>query len=121
MKIAIPSKNNMVDDHFGHCDHFTIVTIENGAIVKSEKLDPGKTCGCKSNLVNELTAIGVEALLAGNIGQGAINKINNAGIKVVRGCKGEITLVVNDYLAGKIQDQLIVCTPDEHGHECSHN
>ena len=29
MKIAIPTRDNQVDDHFGHCDHYTIYTIEN--------------------------------------------------------------------------------------------
>ena len=27
MKIAIPTKENMVDDHFGHCEYYTVLTI----------------------------------------------------------------------------------------------
>ena len=33
MKIAIPTREGRVDDHFGHCDHYTIFAIEDGAIV----------------------------------------------------------------------------------------
>jgi len=35
----------MVDDHFGHCAYYTIVTLdENKQIIKSEHLDsPGDT------------------------------------------------------------------------------
>lgn len=121
MKIAIPTKNNEVDEHFGHCECFTVVTVEEGNVVSSEKVDSGNTCGCKSNIVGTLKELGVEAMLVGNIGQGAINKINSAGIKVVRGCQGDITTLVKGYLNGKIQDKMIVCAPDEHGHECSHD
>ena len=28
MKIAVPTRDERVDDHFGHCDHYTIFTIE---------------------------------------------------------------------------------------------
>ncbi len=27
MKLALPSRNNMIDDHFGHCDFFTVLTV----------------------------------------------------------------------------------------------
>jgi len=29
MKIAVPTKNEMVDSHFGHCEYYTIFTIDN--------------------------------------------------------------------------------------------
>ena len=29
MKVAVPTRDGRVDDHFGHCDHYTIYTIEN--------------------------------------------------------------------------------------------
>ena len=32
MKIAVPTRDERVDDHFGHCDHYTIFTIENDKI-----------------------------------------------------------------------------------------
>lgn len=27
-KNALPSTGNMVDSHFGHCEHFTVVTVD---------------------------------------------------------------------------------------------
>ena len=27
-KIAIPTRDNVVDDHFGHCDHYTIISVD---------------------------------------------------------------------------------------------
>ena len=27
MKIALPSRQNQVDEHFGHCEYFTVYTV----------------------------------------------------------------------------------------------
>lgn len=128
MKIAVPTQNGMVDDHFGHCEYFTVFTVENKSIVSEEKVASLQGCGCKSNIVNELKAKGVDLMLAGNMGQGAYNKVMFADIKVIRGCQGNVNQVVNDYLDGKVKDSLILCGTHEHhhghdhghGHSCHH-
>ena len=33
MKVAVPTRDERVDDHFGHCDHYTIFTIEDNKVV----------------------------------------------------------------------------------------
>ncbi len=122
MKIAIPTKNNQVDDHFGHCDNFSIATIENKTLSSIESVPSPKGCGCKSNIIDTLKSKGVTIMLAGNIGQGAVNKINQANIKVVRGCCGNINDVITDYLNGNISDSAINCNHAHHteGHQCNH-
>jgi len=39
MKIALPSKGNQVDGHFGHCEHFTVFTVDdnNNKILSERK------------------------------------------------------------------------------------
>jgi len=38
MKIAVPTtQNNLVDAHFGHCEFYTIFTIDNNKILKAKK------------------------------------------------------------------------------------
>ena len=32
MKIAVPTRDNMVDNHFGHCAYYTIYTIEDNKV-----------------------------------------------------------------------------------------
>jgi len=27
MKVAVPTRGNMVDDHFGHCEAYTVFTV----------------------------------------------------------------------------------------------
>ena len=37
-KIAIPTREGMVDDHFGHCAYYTVVTLdEQNQIVNQER------------------------------------------------------------------------------------
>ena len=69
----------MVDDHFGHCDHYTIYTIEDKTITATQTLPSPQGCGCKSNIASTLHDMGVEVMLAGNMGQGALNKLSAAG------------------------------------------
>ena len=89
MKIALPSRDNQVDGHFGHCEYFTIYSVdENKKIVSEERLDPPVGCGCKSKVVSILSEMGVSVMLAGNMGSGAVNVLNSHGIEVFRGCSG---------------------------------
>ena len=114
MKIAVPTRDSRVDDHFGHCDHYTIYTIENNTITATETLPSPQGCGCKSGIASELAAMGVEVMLAGNMGEGAKNKLSSAGIRVVRGCSGDVEVLVKTYLRGFVFDSGITC---DH-HEC---
>jgi predicted Fe-Mo cluster-binding NifX family protein len=125
MKIAVPTTtNNMVDSHFGHCEFFTVFTIENNNIVNSEIIKSPEGCGCKSNIVTVLSELGVSVMLAGNMGQGAVNVLNSNGIDVVRGCDGNITEVVNEFINGQINDSGETCHAHEHHDsegQCEHN
>lgn len=119
MKIAIPTRDNQVDDHFGHCDHYTIYTIENNQVINTEELPSPQGCGCKSGIAGDLEAMGVKVMLAGNMGQGAKNKLETHGIKVIRGCSGPIKNIITGYLAGAILDSGIGCTGHNGEHQCS--
>ncbi len=115
MKIAIPTRNEMVDDHFGHCDHYTVFTIDdNRQIVSSERLDSPQGCGCKSNITTTMQEMGIKVMLAGNMGMGAYNKLAQHGISTVRGCHGSIHEVLKAYLAGELIDSAESCAH----HEC---
>lgn len=117
MKIALPTRDGNIDDHFGHCDHYTIMTLdEEKNIVKIEAMDSPEGCGCKSDIAPVLGEMGVKVMLAGNMGEGAVNILRKAGIKVIRGCSGPVDNVAQKWLAGDIQDNLITCNH----HDCDH-
>jgi predicted Fe-Mo cluster-binding NifX family protein len=118
-KIAIPTKNQHVDAHFGHCEYYTIFTIDAQKKIKAEeKFEAPKGCGCKSNVASILHNMEVTTLLAGNMGQGAVNKLQASGIRVIRGCSGNIYDVIANYSKGEINDSGLVC---DHGHDHDHN
>ena len=114
-KIAIPTRENVVDDHFGHCDHYTVFTIDGDKnVISSERLDSPQGCGCKSNIASVMQEMGITIMLAGNMGMGAFNKLTMHGISVVRGCHGNIEDVLKAYLDGSIADSAESCSQ----HDC---
>jgi predicted Fe-Mo cluster-binding NifX family protein len=122
MKIAVPTRENVVDDHFGHCEMYSIFTVIDGKIEHSEILPSPAGCGCKSNIASVLREKGVSIMLAGNMGEGAMNVLNMQGIEVVRGCSGDARLVIDAYIKGIITDSGIGCSHHENGseHQCNH-
>lgn len=117
MKIALPTRDGHIDDHFGHCDHYTIATIEGRKLVSTEDLPSPQGCGCKSDIAPKLARMGVRVLLAGNMGDGALNVLTSNGIQVIRGCSGSIEDVLAAYLADTLKDNQIACNH----HECAHH
>jgi len=100
MKIAVPvTRENEVDDHFGHCEYYSVFNISTeGQIIDKQTIPSFQGCGCKSNIAGVLAADGVTVMLAGGIGGGAINVLNNAGIDVVRGCSGNAAELVKNFV-----------------------
>ena len=116
MKIALPSNGTEVDEHFGHCRCFTIFEVDNKSnIVSEETLTPPPDCGCKSNIVPQLARMGVSVMLAGNMGGGAVNILTTNGIKVIRGCTGNVHEVARAWLAGKVNDSGTDCQSHDSG------
>lgn len=103
----------MIDEHFGHCEAFTIVTIEGNSVVDRMRLVPPPACGCKSNLVSTLTDMGVSVLLAGGMGEGASRLLGQNGIKTVRGASGSVDDAILAYMAGRLIDDGNVCQTHE--------
>jgi predicted Fe-Mo cluster-binding NifX family protein len=129
MKIAVPvTKENQIDSHFGHCESYGVFTIsDKKEIAEIKSVESPQGCGCKSDIASVLASDGVSVMLAGGIGGGAINVLNNSGIEVIRGCSGDATEVVRMYLKGLVEDSGSSCHQHEAHHQdggthsCSHN
>jgi predicted Fe-Mo cluster-binding NifX family protein len=125
IKIAIPTTGTIVDNHFGHCERYTIITTDdNRVIVKSEILPSPQGCGCKSSIATAFKEMGINVMLAGGIGEGAINVLNRHGINVIKGCSGDVKTLAESYLKDELIDSGESCTPHNHhdgdGHTCNH-
>ena len=129
MKIAVPvTKENQIDGHFGHCESYDVFTIsDKNEITGIKSVESPQGCGCKSDIASVLASDGVSVMLAGGIGGGAINVLNNSGIEVIRGCSGDATEVVKLYLSGLVEDSGSSChqheihQQDSGSHTCGHN
>lgn len=119
MKIALPTHQNQIDSHFGHCEYFTVFTVDDSKkIIDQKTVASPEGCGCKSNIASVLADLGVNIMLAGNMGDGAVNVLKNAGIEVLRGCSGDVKEVAAAWLNGTLADSGESCRA--HDHECSH-
>ena len=65
--------------------------------------------------LHTLSQMGVSMMLAGNMGQGAVNVLNSQGIEVLRGCSGDVKAVTEQWLAGRLKDSGVACHEHEHG------
>jgi len=123
MKIALPTRGNLIDDHFGHCENYTVFTIDENDQIAGKEIIPSVTgCGCKSGIAAVLKEKGVEIMLAGNMGDGALNVLKGHGIAVFRGCRGYVTDVTMSFLKGELNDSGESCGQHhgEHGKEDHH-
>lgn len=122
MKIALPTRDARIDDHFGHCEKYTVLTVsEDRKVLSSETIPSPQGCGCKSNIASVLQEQGVTVMLAGNMGAGALNVLAKHGIQVVRGCSGNVVEVAEAWLRGDITDSGVGCShTHDDGHVCNH-
>lgn len=127
MKIAVPTKeNNQIDAHFGHCEFYKIYNIsDQNKVISEQRMDSPHGCGCKSNIAEVFESEGIKIMLAGGIGDGAINKLNAHGVSVIRNCQGDVTEIVEKYLAGEVKDggSNFASHSYDHSdaHVCNHN
>lgn len=108
MKIAIPTAQGKLAMHFGHCETFTLITVENNSINSSEDLQaPPHEPGL---LPRWLAEKNVDLIIAGGMGQRAQQLFADQGIKVVVGAPSESSeILVNSYLEGKLTTGINLC------------
>lgn len=116
MKIAVANNNMIVTEHFGHCEGFYVVETDGKNIINSENIaSPGHKPGF---LPNYLADLGVNVIISGGIGKGAIDIFNERGVSVVVGATGEVQTAVEAYLAGSLKSSGSVCQKHEHHDQC---
>ncbi len=100
-KIAIPTLNGELCSHFGHCQHFTIVEVENGEIKGSFPLDPpAHEPGVYPKFLAEQ---GVGVIIAGGMGQRAQSLFLQNNIEVNVGvAAAEPEELVKQYLSDNL-------------------
>ena len=112
MKIAVASEKEMVTGHFGHCENFNIYDVVEGKIEKSESIpNPGHKPGFLPNFLHDL---GVDVIVSGGMGGGAVDIFNDHGIEVIVGSEGQAVDVVDKYLKGELKSTGSICNDHDH-------
>lgn len=107
MKIAVASEMGIVTEHFGHCEYFAIFQVENNHIVKRDSVqNPGHKPGFLPNFLNEM---GVNVIISGGMGGGAVEMFNERGIEVIIGANGDVNIAAEQYLRGVLKSTGSIC------------
>lgn len=116
MKIATACMGKTISQHFGHCQNFIIFETENGKVLSETDIpNPGHRPGFLPNFLGDQ---GVEVMIAGGIGGGAVEIFNERGIPVITGAGGDARAVVESYLAGTLVSTNTECHEHSHADSC---
>jgi predicted Fe-Mo cluster-binding NifX family protein len=108
-KIAVPIDNNgVLDSHFGHCSYFALHEVQGEEIVSEEIIQPPPHE--PGVLPGWLSELGVTDVLAGGMGNRAIQLFNQKGVNVFVGApKVQAKELVNGYLTSSIEFSANYC------------
>jgi len=103
MKYAVPVSGGVMSPHFGHCEQFAIIDVDentkrviNRELIPSPEHQPGL-------LPAWLASKGVNVVIAGGMGPSAQNLFQQKGIKVVLGAQeGNPETAVIKYITGTL-------------------
>lgn len=131
MKIVIPTKDEKLCAHFGHCESFSFVDVnlETKEILNIETKIPDEGISCQS--AAWIASQGANIVLAGGMGGRPLNIFAQTGVQVVAGCP---ELPIKEVIQGFLNQNLTVgenacggghhhCGGHEHGehHHCGHH
>lgn len=119
MRVATTYDNGNIFMHFGRSEQFKIYDIQDGKVLNEQVVGTGGTG--HGALVGLLTNGGVDTLICGGIGGGAINALTQAGITVYAGARGSCDACVEALIAGTLaQTGEATCGCHVHDHEHTH-
>ncbi|NJK86810.1 MAG: ATPase [Bacteroidales bacterium] len=100
--IAIPTSNNCLCQHFGHCEKFAVFQVEDKVIQGETYITPPPHQ--PGVLPIWLASKGVTHVIAGGIGHKAIALFHDKGIQVFTGA-GEVPakMLIEDFVNGSLK------------------
>lgn len=114
-KIAIPTCEGKLWQHFGKAAQVTFVTIENGKVKDSVVMQaPEHEHGAMPKFI---AAQGATDVLCGGLGQGAVNMLQQLGIKIHGGAP---TIAIEEVLTQYLNGTIVYGDSSCH-HHCHHH
>jgi len=110
MKIAVPTVNGRLSEHFGHCEQFVIVEIDSDTrqMTNTEMMIP--PVHQPGVLPEWLSGLGVTIVIAGGIGGRAVQIFAAKGIEVLSGAPIQTPEeLAASYLSGNLVSSGSLC------------
>jgi len=102
VRYAIACEGQQLAMHFGRCEHYELVDIENGEVRGRESLrSPGH--GEPGELPRLMQQHGVDCVVCGGAGPRAQNLFREMGIEFVLGANGTLEEVIAALAAGRLE------------------
>jgi len=117
-RIAVPSNNpggleGVRSDHFGHCDLFTLVDIENGKVVGVNTVaSVAHGAGGCMEPVGMLKEHGVHAIVVAGMGARPLQGFAQVGIEVYFAAR-QAFATVDAVVSGMVENKLILMDPTQ--------
>ncbi len=109
MIIALATDGGFVSPHFGRCQAYTMVDIENGNVLKKEQIaNPGHAPGAIPEFLNKK---GAQKIVCGGIGARATELFGQYGIEILAGISGTVENVIEELKEGKLAGGKSLCSP----------
>ena len=110
MRFGIAVDGDQVAPHFGRCERYELVDVEDGQVLRREAMaNPGHEPGLLPRLLHEA---GVGCLVCGGAGPRAVALLGQFSIELVVGVSGPLEKVVQKLAVGEIVGGDSTC---EHG------
>ncbi len=108
MRIAIAAETDHgldgpTSSHFGQAAHFVLIDCEGGQIMDSRSV-PNPFAGAHKHgqIPRFLKQEGIDAVLSGGMGAGAITMFQRLGVTPVTGASGTVREAIERHLAGSL-------------------
>jgi predicted Fe-Mo cluster-binding NifX family protein len=101
--------------HFGRCPYYTIVEIENGKIAKNYEVEnPYFNAHQPGQVPQFIRDQKADVMIAGGMGQRAVQFFNDFGIEAVTGAFGTVKETIEAYLKGTLVGTAPCSGHDDH-------
>jgi predicted Fe-Mo cluster-binding NifX family protein len=109
MRVAFSTDGDHVSAHFGRCPFFTLIDIEDGKVVQSQRIpNPGHHPGFLPKFLQEK---GVSLIVAGGMGRRAEELFDERNIERITGVSGTVDAAVRSFAEGRLTGGESICKP----------
>lgn len=118
-RIAIALEGEMISQHFGHTEQFCIIEKEAGKFMNTGNISI-QNGDCHS-IPLFLQQHQINRLVVGGIGQGAVERLQQANIEVICGAQGSLSSIIEALEKDSLKSTDPLCSGHGHGDQGCHH